>query len=150
MILENLPLWITYVIGAIIFFLIWWPLAVIFLEICILSIILHMGLICPHCYHYGTNTCPSGYGMVSTKWFSPGRKQEFSVVFKRWIWVVFPGWILPPLGAGYLLVQDWKSIPVWVLLIAFCIVGFLILPIVSKQYGCKKCRNKSNCPWGPD
>ena len=148
-ILENLPLWVTYLLGGFIFYLLWWPLAIIYLEICLLSLTLHIALICPYCYHYGTNTCPSGYGVVATRFFTPKKGRNFATVFKRFIWVVLPGWVLPPIGAGYLLVQDRTNVLVWALLIAFSIVGFAILQIVSKQYGCKKCKNKKNCPWGP-
>jgi hypothetical protein len=146
--MENLPLWSMYLIGAVILGIIWWPLAVIFVELCILSLILHMALICPYCYHYGTNTCPSGYGLVATRMFVPNKGGDFKTMFKRYIAIVFPGWLLPLVGGIYLLITDFQYIYLGLFLL-FVIDGFLILPLVSRKYGCKKCMNRNNCPWGP-
>ncbi len=34
-----------------------------------------------------------------------------------------------------------------ILAITFSIVGFLIIPLISKLVGCKNCEIKEECPW---
>ena len=50
-------------------------------------------------------------------------------------------------AAGFLLVRNWRSPVVWGLLIAFFIVGIIIIPGVSKFVGCRNCLIKDKCPW---
>jgi hypothetical protein len=33
------------------------------------------------------------------------------------------------------------------LTISFVVIGFIIIPVISKQVGCKNCEIKEDCPW---
>jgi hypothetical protein len=39
------------------------------------------------------------------------------------------------------------SAGILILMITFCLVGFVIIPAVSKLVGCKNCELKDDCPW---
>jgi hypothetical protein len=105
-----------------------------------------MRFICTHCPNYDKSPCPSGYNTISIKLFKKGDPRLFKTMFKRHIGVVFPSWFIPLIVAAYLLSIDIDNTLI-LLLIAFFIVGFIILPITSRIYGCKNCNIKDKCPW---
>jgi len=105
-----------------------------------------MAMVCPYCYHYTACTCPAGYHYISTRFFEPKEGRDFADQFRRSIVVIFPGWFLPPVLGLYLLVVDF-SWPVAVVVLLFCLVGFWILPKVSRR-PCEECENAESCPWG--
>jgi len=105
-----------------------------------------MAMVCPYCYHYTACTCPAGYHYISTRFFEPKEGRDFADQFRRSIVVIFPGWFLPPVLGLHLLVVDF-SWPVAVVVLLFCLVGFWILPKVSRRR-CEECENAESCPWG--
>lgn len=145
--LENLPLVMMYIIGTVICGMLWWWFGVLYLVYCILSVVIHMRFICPYCYHYNTNSCPSGFALVTNKYFKPQYGKKFRTEFKKYVGFQFPAWFIPVVAAGRLLWLDFDIVTL-ALIILFAIIGFGILPFVSKKYGCKKCLNRKNCPWG--
>jgi hypothetical protein len=46
----------------------------------------------------------------------------------------------------YLLYNNF-SLVLAIILVAFIIIGFILLPYYSKIHSCKKCPNKKECPW---
>jgi len=144
--LDNIPTGTMFVLGALLLLPIWWLFSVIFLIYCGLSIILFWALICPYCHHYNSKACPCGYGVAAPKLFKYKGSKEFKKVFKQNIVVMFPCWFVP-FGAGiYLLMTDYSQ-NLFVLFLAFCIVGFALIPAISKYVGCKGCEIKDQCPW---
>ena len=71
---------------------------------------------------------------------------DFKKVFKRNIIVVFPSWFIPPLIGGYMLFISF-NMTLLAALTAFCIIAFILIPLISKRVGCKNCTEKENCPW---
>jgi hypothetical protein len=145
--LDNGPTILLFVLGAAIMWLIWWPLAILFLAYCAASIVLFWAVICPYCHHFGTKACPCGYGVVARRFFKRKSSGDFRRVFRRNIAIMFPVWIVPLVGGIYLL---WTGFS-WLnagLFIAFCVDGFAIIPAISIFVGCKGCEIK-DCPWRP-
>ena len=144
--LDNVPTVVMFVLGAALLWLIWWPLAVAFLIYCGLSIVMFWGLICPHCHHFDTKACPCGYGAVAPKLFKRREGSDFRAVFRQRIGIMFPAWIVPFVAGVYQLWND-PSLYVFGLFLAFCIVGFALIPAISKYVGCRGCEIKDQCPW---
>jgi hypothetical protein len=60
--------------------------------------------------------------------------------------VIFPLWVVPSVAGGIFLLTDF-SVSMLALVILFVIDSFVILPLVSKKYGCAHCPQKDMCPW---
>ena len=143
---DNFPTLTMFVLGTILICLVWWPFAVAYALYCGLSIVLFWGLICPYCHHYDTRACPCGYGVLAPKVFKPKEGRDFRAVFTQNIAIMFPTFFLPPVAGAVLLYFDFTYM-VLGLLIAFAVVAFAIIPLISKFVGCKGCEIKDQCPW---
>jgi hypothetical protein len=146
--LDNIPTLALYILGAALllpFGTIW---AILLFAYSLLSIVLFWKRICPYCHHYGTNACPCGYGAVATLFFKSRHtnSSDFRKAFKRNILLVFPSWFVPFIAGGYLLLYEFKISRLW-LFTAFCVIGFIFIPLISKLVGCKNCGIKDECPW---
>jgi len=144
--LDNLPTLVLTILGAIIIYNISKLGAFGYVIYSLLSILWFWARICPYCHHYGTNACPCGYGVISAKFFKKRENKSFKKVFKQNIVAVFPTWFVPFIIAMYLLVIR-NNQEVLILTIAFSLLGFVIIPIISKFVGCKNCEVKEDCPW---
>ena len=147
--LDNIPTMTMFVLGGILVWLIWWPLSIFFLVYCAASIVLFWALICPYCHHYNTRACPCGYGVLAPKMFKSklgATDRTFREVFRKNISIMFPCWLVPFVAGIYLLVTSYSTL-VLTLLVLFCIVGFVIIPSISKFVGCRDCEIKKDCPW---
>ena len=102
--------------------------------------------ICPYCHHYNTLACPCGYGVISAKLFKKRQDRSFIKVFKRNLVIVFPNWFVPFAIAIYLLVTRYTH-QILFLTIAFSLIGFVVIPLISRFVGCKNCEIKEDCPW---
>jgi hypothetical protein len=144
--LDNAPTITMFFVGAAMLWLIWWPLSIMFLAYTLSSIVLFWGIICPHCHHFDTTACPCGYGVAAPKFFKRRKDKDFKKVFKKNIAIMYPNWAMPFLTGIYLL---WASPTALVLglFLAFCIIGFGLIPGISKFVGCKGCEIKDQCPW---
>jgi hypothetical protein len=140
---ENAWQLVMYVLGMALVGLWNWTLAPIYLLLCLLSNLIYMAKICPYCGHYGLRTCKAGFHILSGGRFKPQPGLTFANQFRSWVWVMFPGWFLPPLVGGILLAQHF-SWGVLILLASFCVVGFWILPQDSKRH-CDDC-DMVECP----
>jgi hypothetical protein len=147
--LDNVPTVSMFIIGAVLVWLIWWPLSVLFLAYCASSIVLFWALICPHCHHYGSRACPCGYGVMAPRFFESrlGKSdRSFREVFRKNIAIMFPCWIVPFVAGAYLMATAFTML-VLVLFVLFCVVGFALIPAISRFVGCKDCEIKDDCPW---
>lgn len=143
---ENALQLVMYALGALLTGLAWWPLSVMYLAYCALSNVLYMAWVCPYCAHYRLGTCRAGFHVLSAGRFQPKPGRTFRSEFRKNIIVLFPGWFLPPIVAIYLLVNSFNW-PVLALLVAFCIIGFWLLPEASKKH-CEGCETL-DCPRRP-
>jgi hypothetical protein len=144
--LDNIPTLAMYVLGTFIIYQASPLWGVVFLTYSIGSIIWFWARICPYCHYYDTLGCPCGYGVIAAKIFPPKRDQKFSVVFKRNIVVLFPSWFVPTIVGIYLLIYHFSK-PMLIQVILFCVIGFVLIPLISKQVGCKDCEVGEDCPW---
>jgi len=144
--LDNIPTLMLFVLGFLIINKLTTAGAVIFAFYTVFSVVWFWARICPYCHHYGTRACPCGYGVISSGLFARKDPKSFQKVFKRNLVVVFPNWFVPLGAAVFLLVTDY-SVPVLILTICLCVIGFVIIPAISKLVGCKNCEIKEDCPW---
>jgi hypothetical protein len=145
-VLDNAPTVVMFFMGAALI----WNLApicsVLFLVYCALSIVYFWRFICPWCHHFDGTGCPCGYGKIASRFFRRKTGREFKKVFRKNICILFPCWILP-LGTGIYLLRMKFSGSLLFLFLAFCFVGFVLIPAISKWVGCKSCEIKADCPW---
>jgi hypothetical protein len=144
--LDNLPTLLLIGIGAIIISFASTIGTIMYLSYSIFSIIWFWARICTTCDFYDTRSCPCGYGRISSFLFKKQEHKSFKKAFKRNIIVLFPWWFIPPLLGMYILIKEFSTL-LLSLVIAFCIVGFIIIPFISRFVGCKNCSEKENCPW---
>jgi hypothetical protein len=144
--LDNVPTAVLFLLGAVIVGMVWWPLAILMFLYNLSSIVLFWGLICIHCPHFATRACPCGYGTVASRYFKRKEGGNFRRIFKKNIAVMYPCWFVP-FGAGIYMLCTRSSNGLLVLFIAFCVVGFILIPVISRLVGCKGCTLKDQCPW---
>ncbi len=102
--------------------------------------------VCPYCHFFDTSSCPCGYGRIAAKLQTKKDDRLFTKKFKRHIPVIFPLWAAPTAAGGIFLLGDFSG-AMLALVILFVVDSFLILPLVSKKYGCAHCPQKDMCPW---
>jgi hypothetical protein len=144
--LDNMPTILLFILGYFIINIISTAAAIFFAIYAVGSVVWFWARICPYCHHFKTYACPCGYGIISSKIFSPKDSTLFQKVFKRNILIVFPNWFIPFFVGLYLLITQYSN-KVLTLMILFSIIGFLIIPLISKFVGCKNCEIKEDCPW---
>jgi hypothetical protein len=144
--LDNIPTLILFVLGTILVYQVSTIGAIIFGAYSLFSVVFFWARICPFCHHYGTLACPCGYGAISAKLFKKRQDKSFKKVFKQNIGIVFPNWFVPFAIAIYLIVTRYTN-QVLILTIAFSLIGFVIIPLISRLVGCKNCEVKEDCPW---
>ena len=120
--------------------------AVVFGFYALFSVVWFWWKICPYCHHFDSLACPCGYGVISSRFFKRGRGKSFKKVFRRNIFIQFPNWFVP-LGVAIYRLSTNYSTGLLILSIAFCLVGFVIIPSISKLVGCRNCEIKEDCPW---
>jgi hypothetical protein len=144
--LDNVPTAILFVLGAVLVGIVWWPLAVFMMLYNLSSIVLFWGLICRYCPHFGTRACPCGYGTIAARYFSRKGGGNFRKTFRKNIAIMYPCWFIP-FGAGIYLLYTRYSRNILLIFAAFVIVGFVLIPLISRFVGCKNCELKDQCPW---
>lgn len=144
--LDNIPTAVLIVLGALIITRISTLGMAAYLAYSLASIVWFWAKICPFCHHYGTRACPCGYGVISAMLFKKRDARSFKKMFKRNIGIMFPVWFVPFGAAVYLLVTNYTQ-DLMVLTGAFSLIGFLVIPLISKAVGCKNCAIKDDCPW---
>lgn len=105
-----------------------------------------MIFVCPYCRYWDTRACPCGYGRIAAKLRERKAADRFNEKFKKHIPVIVPLWLIPVFTGAALVVYSF-SWPVLVLLFAFVIDAFIVLPMLSVKHGCKSCPQEDTCPW---
>jgi hypothetical protein len=144
--LDNVPTLLLFVLGFIIVSRISLAGAVVFGIYALFSVVWFWAKICPYCHHYDTFACPCGYGSISARIFKRKDSKSFRKVFRRNIGIQFPNWFVPLAFAVYLIITAYSELILY-LTISFVVIGFIIIPVISKQVGCKNCEIKEDCPW---
>jgi hypothetical protein len=105
-----------------------------------------MVFVCPYCRFWGSASCPCGYGKVAARFRDRRPGDRFNEKFKKHIPVIVPLWLLPLVFAApaFLRGFTWALV---VLVAAFAVDAFVILPWTSTQHGCRDCPQRRTCPW---
>jgi hypothetical protein len=144
--LDNVPTVIFFTLGFLIINKLSTIIAIIFGSYALFSVVWFWAKICPFCHHFNTFACPCGYGVISSKLFKKGTGKSFNKVFRRNISIQFPNWFVPLVFAVYLVSSSYTK-EILVLSIFFVLIGFVIIPLISKFVGCKNCEIREDCPW---
>lgn len=151
-IVDNLPYTLMVLLGAVIFRtgfgsgVLGWGTAALYVVYGILGAFWIILFVCPYCHYYDTSSCPCGYGQISAKLRRKRDDSRFITKFRKHIPVIVPLWIIPVV-AGVIFLIDGFSAWRLVLLIAFVVNSFILLPLVSTKYGCAHCPQRDVCPW---
>jgi fatty acid desaturase len=149
---SNLPYIAMTVLGSVVVFAglsgaVWqWAAGVAYFLYGVLGAFWIMYFVCPHCRYWGTRSCPCGYGRVAEKIRARKPGDRFAEKFRKHIPVIVPLWFVPVLVGIVVLLRSF-SWAFLVLLVAFSLVAFVILPLFSKGHACKDCPQKDTCPW---
>jgi hypothetical protein len=144
--LDNIPTIILFVLGFLIVNQVSSIGAIAFGIYALVSVVWLWAKICPYCHHYDTLACPCGYGAISAKIFKRRDSNLFKKVFRRNIGIQFPNWFIPLAVAIYLITTRYSKDNLY-LTISFVLIGFVIIPAISKLVGCRNCEIKEDCPW---
>ena len=149
---NNLPYIVMLSLGAAIFLTgfeksAWsWLLVGVYLIYGVGGVCWIMIFICPYCAYWGTRSCPCGYGAIAAKLREKGTIDQFNQKFRKHIWMIVPLWFIPLLAGVPIIIRSF-SWPMLLLLAAFVLDAFVILPLLSVKHGCKGCPQRSSCPW---
>jgi len=138
---ENGKLAVLYLLGGALLALIRWPLGLLYLGYCGLSMAVFVIQICPYCRCYHAKCCPNAYHVLA------GLKPEnakFADQFRRYVPVTYAAWGLPVLAGLYLVIKE-RSWPILVLWGIFGAFAFVVFPRLSGKV-CLECSNARNCP----
>jgi hypothetical protein len=148
--LDNIPTLLLFLLGFLIIYQVSLTGAVVFGAYALFSVVWFWAKICPYCHHYNTYACPCGYGIISGKIFKRKENKSFRKIFRRNIGIQFPNWFVPLAVAVYLIfyifATNYTKATLY-LTISFVIIGFVVIPAISKLVGCKNCEIKEDCPW---
>ena len=150
--IDNIPYMLVGLLGAAILlwgigFTMWgWITAAAFIAYTAGGTLWFIIFICPYCHFFGTRSCPCGYGVIAARFREKSEIEKFNEKFKQHIPVIFPLWIVPPVAGTIFLVRDFTWLML-ILLLLFAFDAFVILPLVSRMYGCAHCPQKEDCPW---
>jgi len=150
--IDNIPYILMMMLGAAALWIAlagstWrWPAAGLYVVYGVVGALWIIWFVCPYCSFYGTRRCPCGYGQIAARLRSRRETSQFTRKFRKHIPVIVPLWFIP-LILGVIRLARGFSRPLLVLLIAFAVNSFVILPLVSRKYGCSKCPQKDTCPW---
>ncbi len=144
--LDNIPTLLLILLGFIIIYQVSLAGAFAFGIYALFSIVWFWAKICPYCHHYDTRACPCGYGKISARLFKRNDNKSFRKVFRRNIAFQFPNWFVPLAIAVYLISTSYSKANLY-LTVSFTVIGFIIIPAISKLVGCKSCEIKEDCPW---
>ena len=150
--IDNLPYIIMTVLGALVFILgtnaatIGWLLAGSYTLYSIAGVFWIIIFVCPYCHYYDTRACPCGYGQIAAKLCRVRDQSRFIEKFKKNIPVIVPLWIIPLVAGIIFLYKDFSSLMLF-LVVLFIIDAYLVLPLLSRKYGCAHCPQKDTCPW---
>ena len=123
-----------------------WLAAGLYGAYCLCGAAWIMLFVCPYCQHYGNRACPCGYGQIAARLTPRQPENQFARQFRAHIPVIVPLWVIP-LAAGIAFYARHRSPMMLGLLTAFVVDAFVVVPLVSRLYGCGHCPQKHDCPW---
>ena len=123
-----------------------WLAAGLYCGYCVGGALWIMRFVCPYCEHYGTRACPCGYGQIAAKLTPRQSENQFARQFRTHIPVIVPLWVIPMAAGITFYVRDRSSVMLGLLMV-FVVDAFVVLPLVSRLYGCGHCPQKHDCPW---
>ena len=150
--IDNLPYIFMTILGALVFIIgpeastPNWLFAGLYVFYGIAGALWIIIFVCPYCHYYDTRACPCGYGQISAKLRKVRDQSRFNEKFKKHIPVIVPLWIIPVVAGIIFLINDF-SLLLLLLVVLFAVDAFLVLPLLSRKYGCANCPQKSTCPW---
>ncbi|OGF53507.1 MAG: hypothetical protein A2452_06800 [Candidatus Firestonebacteria bacterium RIFOXYC2_FULL_39_67] len=145
--LDNLPYIIMVLLGALIIGLTFdYLLAILFVLYGMAGTLWFIIFICPYCHYYGSKACPCGYGVLSKTIVLKKDETRFHSIFKKNIIAIVPLWLLPLVEGIYNMINSF-SVLMLILVVIFIVDSYVILPWISRKYGCVDCPNKDECPW---
>jgi len=150
--IDNLPYILMTILGALIFIVgsgsnaAKWLLSGLYVSYSAAGALWIIIFVCPYCHFYGTRSCPCGYGRISAKVRRVRDQSLFSKKFKAHIPVIVPLWIIPVVAGTIFLAENYSFLLLFLVLL-FAIDAFIVLPVLSRKYGCAHCPQKSSCPW---
>ena len=151
-IVDNAPYLLMGLLGGAILVAAWgatawaWLAGAAFFTYSIGGAVWFMRFICPYCLYHGTRSCPCGYGQIAAKFWAKESENRFAEKFRKHIPVIAPLWVAPVACGGWSLWSNY-SVGMLALLVAFALDAFIVLPLVSRIYGCAHCPQKEDCPW---
>jgi hypothetical protein len=149
---DNLPYLAMILLGTAVFWVsidagVWrWLLSGLYLVYGIAGALWVMLFICPYCHFYDTRLCPCGYGRLASRLRARKDGERFARQFRKHIPVIVPLWFAPLAVGSVALFREFSWV-LLVLLVTFVVNSFVVLPLVSRKYGCAKCPQKEACPW---
>ena len=149
--IDNLPYILMTILGAAIFFMsggsLWrWITAGLYALYGIAGAFWIIIFVCPYCHYHDTRLCPCGYGKIAAKLRPKKSDTLFTEKYRRHIPVIVPLWIAPVIAGGISLILSF-SLWMLALVIFFAVNSFIVLPLLSRKYGCAHCPQKDKCPW---
>ncbi len=142
---DTIPHLLTLSLGTILMLKISILLGLIYVLIAASGMIWFFAFICTRCNAYGHRSCPSGYGLISSRFFKK-RKGDFRRAFKLNIISVALQWFIPTGFGVYFLIRSFDPV-LLVLFIIFIIVAYVYLPLAARRKGCDACPQRQDCPW---
>ena len=150
--LDNIPYLLMSLCGSAIFLAGFgltargWLAAGLFFGYCAAGTMWIILFVCPHCQYYGNRSCPCGYGQIAAKLVPKKSENRFAVQFRKHIPAIAPLWVIPVVAGIWFYLRQHSPVMLG-LLIGFAVDAFVVLPLVSRLYGCGHCPQKDDCPW---
>ena len=150
--IANLPYVAMVLLGSAIFLIgvnvgLWrWLGAGVYLAYGAAGALWVMLFICPYCGFHATRLCPCGYGRIAAALRSRKDGNRFARQFRKHIPVIVPLWFIPLIAGAVFLARGF-SWALLILMLAFAVNSFVVLPLVSTRYCCARCSQNSTCPW---
>lgn len=148
---HNIPYAGTILLGAVVIFfslegIYRWLFSGLFMVYGMVSTLWFILFLCTHCHSYGSRGCHSGFGRMAAKLRPRGDVSLFRKKFKTHMPVVVPSWVVPVIVGIVSLAYEFSLLKL-ILIGAFVLISFVILPLMSKNKGCSSCPQREDCPW---
>ena len=150
--IDNVPYMLMVLVGSVLLFRTFgetgwrWAAALLYVAYGVAGAFWIIIFVCPYCHFYGTRSCPCGYGQIAKRVVPAKDGSLFAQKFRKHVPVIVPLWIIPVAAGVFSLIRGFSWISLSILLI-FAIDAFVILPVISRRYGCAHCDQKNECPW---
>ena len=104
-----------------------------------------MLFVCPFCHFYDTRLCPCGYGQIAVHLRPKRDGSLFARQFRRHIPVIVPLWFIPVIVGVVAMVRSFSWLML-ILVVAFAINSFVLLPLLGPPVLLQRMPPKTNLP----